>query len=736
MIGQTLSHYRIEEELGEGGMGQVFRGQDSRLLRSVAVKVLSSARPITEGHRRQLLREARAVSALDHPAIVTLYDIAHDRGIDFLVMEYVAGKPLAEKIPAGGLPWESAARYALEIAGAMAAAHGAGVIHRDLKPQNLMVTEADRIKILDFGIAKLDQQPGDGRVANTVGTSLSDRGQTPGTLAYMSPEQILGEPIDARSDIFALGVVLFEMLTGKRPFHGTNEAHQIHQILNEPAPVIRSSADGIPAEISSLVARCLEKKRGRRPQSMAELETELRRILDVRDPRSDPGRVARLSRRRAWKIPLWVAAGALVLGLVAVSISTVLPWKDLPGAFFGKARDSTVFTVSKRGWDALERFDRTGNIDHAIEEFQRALRIDGNSAAAHAGLAKAYWRKYDRESRDRQWLEQAFSVARRAVELDSDLALARISLALVLTARGEPSRALKELETAVVLDPLSADAHLARTRAYLALGENKAALEACQEAARLGKDDRELHDLQGSIHYRAGNYQAAAEAFERSVHLSPDNPIGYRNLSAAYLKLDRVAESSSVLQKAIEIQPTADLYTNLGTLLFFQGLYPQAAAAMEKAVAFPNGANAYILWGNLGDAYRFVPDREDKSRSAYQRAIQLLQRRLETEADDFEHRSRLGLFLAKRGETSQALTEIDRLGEAAWDDPAVLYRVTLVYELAGDRSRALETLARALANGYPLSEVERDPELLDLRADLAYHQMMAESVWVSEDSPP
>ena len=293
MIGQTLLHYELLELLGEGGMGQVYKARDQRLRRWVAIKVLSPDRPVTAERRRRFLREARAASALNHPGIVTVHDIAQDDGVDFIIMEYVAGCSLAERITEDGLPWREAARVALEIGEAMAAAHETGLVHRDLKPLNVMITPKGRTKLLDFGIAKLDPTADTTDTSDTLTRPETEVGHTPGTLAYMSPEQFLGETIDARSDIFSFGVVLHEMLTGTRPFHGHDGAGNgqhtfLYRLLYGEAPRLRATHPDVPEQLADLVGSCLERQRSARPQAMTEVVESLRQTLGTDPERELP----------------------------------------------------------------------------------------------------------------------------------------------------------------------------------------------------------------------------------------------------------------------------------------------------------------------------------------------------------------------------------------------------------------------------------------------------------------
>ena len=267
--GTALGPYKIEGTIGSGGMGEVYRAIDTRLGRTVAIKQLPrelSANPV---YRRRLLQEARAMSALNHSNIVILYDISSYNGADFLVMEYVAGRSLKELIPPEGLAIEQVLNLGVQAASALAAAHAAGIVHRDVKPANILVTESHVVKVLDFGIAKF---PND-----RIPIHLTGSGQVMGTVAYMSPEQTRGEEIDASSDIFSLGCVLYEAATGRRPFGGTSALAVMHEIATAEPPAASTVQPRVPVAFDALIAKCLHKTRGERFQSMAELCSALNR---------------------------------------------------------------------------------------------------------------------------------------------------------------------------------------------------------------------------------------------------------------------------------------------------------------------------------------------------------------------------------------------------------------------------------------------------------------------------
>jgi eukaryotic-like serine/threonine-protein kinase len=309
--GVELGPYVIETRLGAGGMGEVYRAKDKRLHRTVALKVLPQRLADTPGLRQRLEREAKLISSLNHPQICTLYDIGRQGEIDYLVMEFLEGGTLRRAMEAGPFPAAKATEIAIQVAGGLAAAHAAGLVHRDLKPDNIMFTRGGQVKILDFGLAK------QGRTAADFSTGdLTDEGTVLGTAGYMSPEQAEGKPLDARTDIFSFGAVLYELLAGTRPFARNSRASTIAAIITEEPSPIRSA----PPELDRIVQRCLRKDPARRFQTIADVKAALE------DERQGVVPVVRTRRNRHW-----IGVSAIVLAASAAILAPIyIPWQQRP----------------------------------------------------------------------------------------------------------------------------------------------------------------------------------------------------------------------------------------------------------------------------------------------------------------------------------------------------------------------------------------------------------------------
>jgi len=413
MITRTIAHYEILAPIGEGGMGVVYRAVDTRLGRPVAVKLLRPDGPIDGERRKRFVQEARAASALNHPHIITIYDIGQADGTDFIAMEYIAGPSLAYVIGHSRMSIGDALKYGVQIADALGAAHAAGILHRDLKPANIMLSTAGdtgAIKVLDFGLAKMGDPLGDTHIDERFSTGTArpaerlqtEEGTILGTAAYMSPEQAEGKPADARSDVFSFGTVLYEMITGRRAFSGATRMSTLAAILSAEPPPPSQAIPGLSPDLEKLILRCLRKSPERRWQSMADLKVALEDMREELDVRKVAG-YSVSTRAARWKTILAVSAAIAAVAFGAWWLATRPRPEARPTTFLTRLTSDVGWTdypaISLDGKMLAYASDRSGenNLDiwvqqipdgppvrltsHPADEVEPSLSADGGRIA-------------------------------------------------------------------------------------------------------------------------------------------------------------------------------------------------------------------------------------------------------------------------------------------------------------------------------------------------------------------
>lgn len=430
LVGRTISHYHILEKLGGGGMGIVYKAEDNRLNRLVALKFLPEVVPADRIAVERFRREARAASALNHPHICTVHDIGEHEGRQFIVMELMEGQTLKRRIAAGPMETGEITKLALQIAEALEAVHSKGIIHRDIKPANIFMTQRGHAKVLDFGLAKLMHPVS---METTTDDLVQTRGPV-GTLPYMAPEQILGREVDARTDIYALGMVLYEMSAGKRPFREDMHSRLTDDILHQVPPPPGHLRTGVPHQLEEITLKCLEKDPGNRYQSASELLSALKSIggepifWRKKKPHDLAGRIISWVRtiptvKKGWAALL--ATTGLVLILVVV--------KSVP---------SIARIYNNRGYE----LQRNGQIKAAIEDYRLALRLNSSYPEAHYNLADAYEEIPD--------YDKALEEYQKAINADFSFYHAYNNLSrLYILRRKDYGAALRLLDRAMNLKP-------------------------------------------------------------------------------------------------------------------------------------------------------------------------------------------------------------------------------------------------------------------------------------------
>jgi serine/threonine protein kinase/Flp pilus assembly protein TadD len=865
MVGRTISHFEILEKLGEGGMGVVYCARDLKLDRLVALKILTPEQMANPRRRHRFAREAKAASALNHPNIVTIYEIETVDSVDYIAMEYIRGETLRELVPSAGMELYLALDYASQTASALAAAHAAGIVHRDVKPANIMVNKSGLVKLLDFGIALIEEPEVDPNATTSTMAFLTRPGTVVGTLAYMSPEHAQGGGVGPRSDIFSLGVVLYQMLTGTLPFQAASQVRLLYEIVHTPAPALSRMRPELPPALGQVLDKALEKDPEQRYQSAGELLQDLKEIFRQLETGIQASKISaskvsrtlgarRVDRRKIFAIAALAASVLLLIAVLAWRLSprwlnpvpaekkiAVLPFRNIGGnrdneafcdgvmealtseltelsqfhgslwvvpasevrreglASPGEARralganlvitgsvqrdrdhvhltavlvdastlrqlrsreiqrpiseeaglqDSVVQEIASMlqlelgtrerqalaagetgtsgAYDLylqarghLQRRGR-GDIDQAIQMFQQATALDSKYALAYAGLGEAYWRKY-RETSDTKWVDPARDNCQMALKLNNQIAPVYLTLGIIEEGAGHHQLALDALEKARQLEPANPNVFSELGAVDEAMGNFDQAESSFQAAARLRPDDWTSFNSLGSFYYRRGRYQDAIRQFAKITELAPDNSQGYTNLGATNAMAGQYDAAAASFKQSLALRKTAPAYTNLGTIYFFLGRCAEAVPLMQQASELT--PNSEQMWGNLGDAYACAGQKSD-AHLAYQRAVQLGQRRLTVNANDGETLSVVALYQAKLGDTNKALANIQKARGIAPGSRKVLWEAALVYEIAGQRTEALAALTGAIHGGQPLDEVRGEPALKDLRADPRYQSLM------------
>ncbi len=617
--GSRLATYEILSPLGAGGMGEVYRARDTRLGRDVVVKVLSDALASSPDRLARFEREAKTVASINHPNIVTLHSIEEINGTRFLTMELVDGQDLSTLVTPGGLPLPQVLDLAIPLADALVAAHEKGVVHRDLKPANVMVTREGRIKVLDFGLAKLAQTEPDLRdtQAMTMTSPISDAGQVVGTVPYMAPEQIRGESMDARTDLFSFGILVYELATGKRPFAGGTFADVSSAILRDSPPSLTSLRSDLPFELARILGRCLEKQPRERFQTALDVANELRGLKRTLEP-AEPLLHVPQDRPSIAVLPFDNLSGDreqeyFADGIVAEIITGLSRIKWL----FVISRNSTFMYKGKQ--IDVKAVGRELGVRYVLEG---SVRRSGNHVRVtgeliEAATARHVWAdRYDGTMDDIFALQDEMTVSvigaveptlrkaeverarrKRPDSLDAyDLFLR--ALPFVSTAMPEDAdRALELLEEAIRLEPDYAIAHgcvaWCHEQRYLRGGLQAEAREAARKhahaAIRAGSDDAMALALGGfTLAVTEGCFEASAiDALDRAIALSPSSALAFGFSSIVRAWRGDTATAIAHARIGIRLSPYDPLihipYVGLAHAHFLARQWAEAADAARRA---------------------------------------------------------------------------------------------------------------------------------------------------------
>jgi eukaryotic-like serine/threonine-protein kinase len=743
--GAQIGPYKLEAPIGAGGMGQVFRALDTRLRRTVAIKFLLGRDIADPAHRRRFLQEARAASALNHPNIVVIYDIAQQDGVDFLTMEHISGQTLKDAIPAGGMQLDVVSQLGSQVASALAAAHAAGIVHRDIKPANIMVTPDQQAKVLDFGLAKVALY--DAQEGTQTAVEVTTPGTVMGTVAYMSPEQTRGEHVDGSSDVFSLGCVLYQAATGRLPFRGASTLAIMHEIATGTPEAPSSLRADLPIAFDRLIAECLEKNPKQRPAA-AEVAADLKRLGSRETStrvQTDRPSVAVIPFQLRTSIQedqfLSVAlADALIHRLTSTGklvvrpIASVMRYKGTETEWGQAARDLNVDlvvegTVQKMGpkirvlvqahrvsdgrtlgsakhdGDVDDLFGLQDRIADSVSDVfvprEQSSALPAVSPTKNPLAFELYLRAVDRLAHWNKFdIGSAIEMLSRVVEIDPDFADAWGRLAQAYSQMGmhlDPDpRWFERAESAIAktleLDPVQCDALCARgtllwspSRGF----QNRPALRAINAALKVNPNRYNVRQLRGAILFHLGHYPQAERDVEESLLTNP----GY----------------------ALAIQ-------SQGMIALYQGDYERAYQLNERALAMDPALVHANIFGPLAPLYMGrLAEAQEKIRKARQMVPE------ETQLSSLE-----ALILVQEGNFKRA--------EELADDAAAGNRKSVththhtwhyaagVYAMCGKPDKAMFELRRCAKLGLPnyllfssdpnLRPLHDHPDFIALQSDL------------------
>ena len=758
MLGTTIQHYRVGERLGAGGMGEVYLAEDVRLGRPVALKFLPPALKADPDSRARLLNEARAASLLRSPNIAVTYDIGEYAGSDFIVMEYVEGELLSKRVAGGPLPIREVVEVGVQVSDALEEAHGRGIIHRDIKSANLIRTERGLVKVLDFGLAKfLTSNPQDGFVTQP---QVTIAGMVVGTISYMAPEQALGRAVDNRADLFSLGVVLYELATGRTPFAGTVATEIVDKILHETPAVPSMLNATVPRAFDGIVMRALEKSPTFRYQSARDMRHDLRELSSSLEESS------RVSASRAVSAVTSQQGSAIERSVAVMTFANIT--RDATDDWIGTGIAETVSSDLKnihgmtvigraRVYDALRNLASNASLDESLaidigrrlgatwvvvggfQKIGEMVRITANFVEVSTGTVRKTVKVDGRVSdifalQDKivYELSQGLNLVLRGTEIaeierqetrsvEAYESFARGMMNLRLASRDSIERAIAAFEHATRHDPEYALAWAALGGAYNLKGSFlsltdliEQAIEIERRALSIDPDLADAHTWLGAALLNLGRNDEAIGAMREAIRLEPDNGQAHQALARAYwVGKGDFASAIPEFERAIELNPDAGYsYLQLGLLLAWQGHFDRAEDVCKRAVELQDqyisgnaGLQVVGANGRLGYVY-YLQGRYDDALREYERGLQFVASSDHALKDRtaIELTIKIGAAYQRQGRTADASRQFERarkmfdglLARGA-DDPFTRYYVACMYALGGDRERALDSLERVAA---------------------------------------
>ena len=701
--GQYLRHYRLIEKIGEGGMGVVWKAQDTSLEREIALKLLPDSFAADPRRRARFEQEAKAVAALNHPNIVTIFSVEEEGDHHFLTMELVSGRPLNDLIQPGGLPLAEFLRIAVPMADAVGRVHEQGITHGDIKPENVVVND-DQVKILDFGLSRPDRNEAVRTTSRDSTVTLTLEASVSGTLHYMAPERVQGQQADHRSDIFSLGATLYEMATGQRPFRGRTSAAVLAAVLKDSPRPSREINPEIPRQLDRVISACLEKDVEQRLQSALDLRNELRTLERVAVS-ADPGHGPSIAILPFADMSPNKDQGYFCEGIAEEIINAISRIENLRVT----SRTSS-FQFKNASLDSREIGDRLGVsklLEGSVRKAGERLRISVQLINVADGY-QLWSQRYDRDLRDVFAIQDEIS--------DS------VVNALELTLSPRERRALKQVATA---DVRAYDYYLRGRRAYyyqygwrgveLALQMFLKAIEIDPNYALAWAG---IADCRSFLYMNAErsdeNRDEALRASNKALKLDPELAEAHNSRGQALFTCERYDEAKLAFDRAIQLNPRLfDAYLSYARTYFASGRPEEAVQRYEQAIEIqPDDYQSRLL---LGSAYSKLGRKAD-SEAARRAGVRLVEERLEFDPDDVRALYLAANALVALGHYDRGLEWTQRALSIAPHEPMLLYNAACIYCMAEKPGEAIGFLEQAVRRGFSNRDwLRHDADLDPLR---------------------
>ena len=706
-VGTQVAHYAISDVVGSGGMSEVYLAEDSRLGRRVALKFLSPHLCSDQSCRERFLREAQTAARLAHPNIITIYEVGKYRKRPYISMEYVRGESLGLRLTEQELTYEEILNLISQVAEALVEAHGQGVIHRDLKPSNVMIDTHGRVKLVDFGVAAIrDMQ------------KLAERGLMVGTIGYMSPEQILGNAVDERSDLFSLGIIFYEMVTRNTPFPGDDHLSGVRATLEQEPPPLSQYRQDVPEEVSAVVSRLLHKNLEQRYQHADQLLTDLRLAqANLNDRGGGPSRRGSMKKPSVAVLPFTNLSGEkeqdyFCEGMAEETINALTKVRGLDVAGRGAA-------FALKGESDILGIGRKLNVDNLLEgSIQKAgnqLRISVQLTDINSGY-QLWSDHYDRQVED-------------LFRIQDEIAGSVVKALRVILTEDE-----KEAIAKLYTSNLEAYDLFLQGRQFFNQGRRKSlqfARELFEKACELDPNYALAHagvaDCCANLVHWYGDRDKevialAEQASRKALELDPDSPDTRTSRGFALWVTGHLQEADEQFSAALELDPTHHnaLYY-YGRACFQQGRLADAVRLFEQACEVEESHEARFFAAQTYSALK----QPEKAILAYRQAVQAVRRYLDLNPGDARAVTIGAVCLCRLGERERGLEWAERALAIDTEDAGVTYNVACLFSLAGRTERALDCLEQAFEAGFGNIEwLDNDPDLQPLHALPRFQSLM------------